>query len=106
MVKTVRSRPSEVVPGDRPLVRYATEAEDVAEKAFDIVMLTVGMVPRPDNPRLAEALGISLDDQGFLRSARDDVLVAGTCAGPKDLKESIEEGIAAAGRAASFLEAK
>lgn len=106
MVRIVRSRPSEVVPGERPLVRYATEAENMAEEAFDIVMLTVGMVPRPDNPRLAEALGISVDEQGFLTSGRDDVLVAGTCAGPKDLKESIEEGIAAAGRAAAFLGGK
>lgn len=106
MVRLVRARPSEVLPGPRPSVRYATAADDPAEEEFDIVMLSVGMAPRPDNPRLAEAFGIEVDGHGFLISKSDDVLVAGTCAGPKDLRESIEEGTAAAGRAAALLEGK
>jgi heterodisulfide reductase subunit A len=106
MVRAVRARPSEVLAGDRPTVRYATAADEVAEESFDIVMLSVGMVPRADNPRLAEAFGIGVDEHGFLISELEDVIVAGTCGGPKDLKESIEEGTAAAGRAARFLEAR
>ncbi len=105
-VRVVRARPSEVIAGDRPAVRYATATDDTAEESFDIVMLSVGLVPRPDNPRLAEAFGIGVDEHGFLSSSVEDVLVAGTCAGPMDLRESIEEGTAAAGRAAVLLEAR
>ena len=43
---------------------------------------------------------IELDEQGFLISERDDVIIVGACSGPKDLRESIEEGTAAAGLAA------
>ncbi|MBI0582770.1 MAG: CoB--CoM heterodisulfide reductase iron-sulfur subunit A family protein [Methanomassiliicoccus sp.] len=100
----VRSRPSEVLGGEHPVVRYATQGESVAEDAFDIVMLTVGMLPGDDNPRLAEAFGIGLDEHGFLVSDRGEVIVAGACGGPMDLRESIEEGIAAAGRAWRHLE--
>ncbi len=106
MVRAVRSRPSEILAAGRPVVRYATEADNLVEESFDIVMLSVGMLPRPDNPRLAEAFGIGVDEHGFLVSELEDVIVAGTCAGPRDLGESIEEGTAAAGRAAAYLGAR
>jgi heterodisulfide reductase subunit A len=99
-VRVVRSRPSEVLPGTRPTVRYTTSAESVDEEVFDIVMLTVGLRPRADNSLLAKMFEIDLDGQGFLNSGRDDVIIAGACGGPRDLRESIEEGTAAAGRAA------
>jgi heterodisulfide reductase subunit A len=106
LVRVVRSRPSEILAEGRPMVRYATEADNLVEESFDLVMLSVGMVPRPDNPRLANALGIEVDEHGFLVSGLEDVIVAGTCAGPRDLGESMEEGVAAAGRAAAFLGVK
>ena len=106
MVRAVRSRPSEIRAAGRPEVRYATEADNLVEESFDIVMLSVGMIPRPDNPRIAEAFGIGVDEHGFLVSELEDVIVAGTCAGPRDLGESIEEGTAAAGRIAAFLGAR
>jgi heterodisulfide reductase subunit A len=106
MVRVVRSRPSEIVGNGRPVVRYVTPADDLAEESFDLVVLSVGMVPRPDSPRLAEAFGITTDEHGFLSSNHEDVIVVGTCGGPKDLRESIEEGTVAGGRMASLLEAR
>jgi len=105
-VRLVRSRPAEIIPGERPTLRYATPGESIEEKSFDIVMLSVGMVPCSSNPRLAELFGIGVDALGHLRSDRERVLIAGTSGGPKDIRESVEEGTAAAGMAARLLEAK
>ncbi len=104
-VRIVRSRPSEVLPGDRPIVRYAPPGDLVVEEDFDLVMLSVGLVPLPGNPDLARSLGIAVDPYGFLVSDRRNVLIAGTCSGPKDIRESVEDGVTAAGLAARVLEA-
>lgn len=105
-VRLVRSRPAEVIPGERPALRYAAPGESIEEESFDIVMLSVGMVPLSGNSRLAELFGIELDALGHLRSHRERVLIAGTSGGPKDIRESVEEGTAAAGMAARLLEAE
>ncbi len=105
-VRLVRSRPAEVIPGERPILRYATPGESIEEESFDIVMLSVGMVPCAGNSRLKELFGIEMDALGNLRSDRERVLIAGTSGGPKDIRESVEEGTAAAGMAVSLLEAR
>jgi heterodisulfide reductase subunit A len=103
-VRLIRARPSEVLPGARPVVRYSPPGEYVAEEEFDLVMLSVGMVPDSDGRRIAGLFGAQVDDLGFLSSNDERVVVAGTCSGPKDISESAEEGVAAAGRAARALE--
>lgn len=101
----IRSRPAEVVERDgRPVVRYADADDQVHERAFDVVMLTVGLLPSPGNRELASMLGVPLDDLGFFLPAHGKVLAAGCCTGPKDIDESVKEGIAAAGRAATIME--
>ncbi len=103
----IRSRPAEVVERNgRPAVRYADPVDDVHERTFDAVMLTVGLLPSPENERLASLLGVSLDDLGFFLPAHGKVLAAGCCTGPKDIDESVKEGIAAAGRAMSIMEGR
>lgn len=103
-VRVIRNRPSETLPGARPAVRYAAPDDEVAEEEFDLVMLSVGILPPPDAPRLASLLGIELGPLGFFPSESEGIFAAGTCTGPKDIRESIEEGIAAAGWAAAFME--
>lgn len=101
--RVIRARPSEIEDQDgRPAVRYATPDDEAAEESFDMVILTVGMLP-PSGERLARMFGVDLDEHGFFPAERDNVLAVGYCAGPKDILESIREGIAAAGRAASML---
>lgn len=103
----IRSRPAEIVERNGgPAVRYAVPSDDVREQAFDLVMLTVGLLPSPENEQLASLLGVPLDDLGFFPPAHGRVLAAGCCTGPKDIAESVKEGIAAAGRAASIAEGR
>ena len=102
-VQTVRARPSEVVPGTRPALRYASPGEAVVEQEFDLVLLSVGLRPRPLDDGMASLAGLGRDEHGFLVSHAHRILMAGTCGGPKDLRESIEDGVAAAGLAAKRL---
>jgi heterodisulfide reductase subunit A-like polyferredoxin len=102
-VQVIRSRPSDIIPGARPAVRYTSAQESVIEQSFDVVMLTVGMVPRQLNSGLEEMEGIGRDENGFLASYSHRVLLAGACCGPKDVRESVEEGVAVAGLLARRL---
>lgn len=103
--RAVRARPAEIVERDgRPVVRWAGPDEEIREEGFDLVMLTVGLLPPRDAPALAGLLGVPLDELGFFPPEHRGVFAAGCCTGPKDIAESVEEGIAAAGRAAVLLE--
>ena len=103
----IRSRPAEVLDcgSGKPVLRFAsTDDEKVIETDFDLVMLSVGILPPRDASDLARSLGLSLSEQGFLEERVPGVFPAGCCTGPKDIEESVEDGIAAAGKATSFLE--
>jgi len=94
-------------------VRY----EDVVEgrlvrEPFDLVVLSVGMVPARDTARLASILGIGVNGSGFLETPDstetnetdvEGIFVAGTCQGPRDIEGSIAHAQAASMRAVSFL---
>jgi len=94
-------------------VRYEdVERGHLAEETFDMVVLSVGMVPAPDTTDLAQALGVSVNRDGFfsapdpLEANQTDVegiFLAGSCHGPKDIEGSIAHAQAAAMRTISFL---
>jgi len=90
---------------------------DVAGKSerreFDMVVLATTLIPRDSMPRLAKVLGVELTEFGFIRS-KDRILarvetsvpgvyIAGYCAGPADIPESVAQGSAAAARAVEAL---
>jgi len=83
----------------------------VNREVFDLVVLSVGMVPRKDSWDLARILGINLGDEGFfdtkplnsIETNVEGVFLAGTCQGPKDIPNSIAHGMAAAKRAMEVL---
>jgi heterodisulfide reductase subunit A len=104
----IRSRPYEVKPGQNVTVnvKFAPQSPDeeaateVCEQEFDLVVLAVGIRPRPDTIKLAEKLLLPLDEQGFLgfknASAlpalqQEGIYVAGTCESPKDIKSSMTQ---------------
>jgi heterodisulfide reductase subunit A len=91
-----------------PIVSYDVAGKSV-QKEFDMVVLASTLVPAAKNPELAKALGIDLDEYGFLKvvdhtfdpveSSRPGVYLAGYCAGPADIPESVAMGSAAAAKA-------
>jgi heterodisulfide reductase subunit A len=72
-------------------------------------VLSVGIEPTTATSALAEKLGITLEDTGFLRSANDaldtvgtvrpGIYIAGTAVAPKDIPDSVISGGSAAMRA-------
>ncbi|MEW6363513.1 MAG: CoB--CoM heterodisulfide reductase iron-sulfur subunit A family protein [Acidobacteriota bacterium] len=80
----------------------------------DMVVLMVGLEPRPDATRMANLFGISGTQEGFfmekhikfapVETATDGVYVAGTCVGPKDIPDSVAQGGAAAAVAIDLLD--
>jgi heterodisulfide reductase subunit A len=67
------------------------EKEEVVEETFDLIVLSVGMVLRKDSKELAQHLGLTFTEDGFLASPPHNtgLFVTGACHGPKDIDRSI-----------------
>jgi heterodisulfide reductase subunit A len=114
-LSVLRCRPSEVVAGEngRPSVRYALATDDaVAEREFDLVILSIGVLPPTSAPDIANSLGARLSPQGFFMSEGNPgrmtdakgLFFCGSCAGPKDIEECVMDGTIAAAKASAYLE--
>ena len=70
------------------------------EKIVDLVILCPAIVPNDDTKKIADKLGLNLDNNGFFKS-RDElnrtetripgIYLIGACSGPKDIPESVTE---------------
>lgn len=83
------------------------------EEIYDMVVLSVAMIPGSGTKELAEMLGIIPCDTGFVKSCENDdiagsdgVFVAGTAGGPLSIAESITHAVKTAWDVAKYLKAK
>ena len=79
---------------DRVSIGYYDPARRKTLQAdFDIVVLSVGLTPGPSHGFFRDRVGLSLDEDGFLRvpegAENQGVFLAGTVEGPMDVSESI-----------------
>ena len=91
-------------------VERMEETGAVSEDSYDLVVLSVGMVPAGD---AGKVLPVETDEYGFISSPQpktdptlttvEGVFAAGTAVGPKDIVDSIAEASAAAMKAAVYL---
>jgi len=111
----VRSIPSGVVQHNGRLELQYEDMIDggVKRKPFDTVVLSVGMRPNPANRRLAEMLNIELNRFDFFNAsgidhpvatASERVYLVGSCRGPKDIGECVNEAATVAAEIAMQLE--
>jgi heterodisulfide reductase subunit A len=111
-VRYIRSRPSHVY--ENPdnsitLVYEDTLSGEMHEEVFDMLVLSTAVIPSPDNRKLANVLGIEVDEHGFflqkdillepMKSTRDGIFLAGCAQGPKDIPDSIAQASGAACKA-------
>ncbi len=85
-----------------------------SETLVDMVVLSTGMEPQPDQKAMAALFGLSRSPDGFflekhpklapVETTTDGVLLAGACQGPKDIPDSVAQGAAAAAVAISLLD--
>jgi len=104
----IRSRPYEIEQGQdgSVRVRFAPQSlpekthSQVCEQEFDLVVLAVGIRPTPDATKLAEAMLVPIDEQGFFgfkgpsplpAMQHEGIFVAGACESPKDIQSCMRE---------------
>jgi heterodisulfide reductase subunit A len=115
-VKYIRGLPGSVEEMKNGGMRVAVEntaSNKVEFHDLDMLVLAVGLVPSPSTQKLQEMLGLQLTPDGFFLEAHPKlqpvdaatrgVFYAGCAEGPKDIKESVTQGSAAAVRAVRLM---
>ncbi len=112
-VRFIRSRIHSVDPAENDGLRlaYATESGEVKEETFDMVVLSVGLAPNRDVVKLAEKLGVELNEHQYaqtqsftpVRTNREGIYLCGVFQGPKDIPQSVMEASAAAADSGQIL---
>ncbi len=111
-VRYVRSRPSNVYENPDQsitLVYEDTITGQVTEEVVDLLVLSTAVIPSPGNQKLAQVLGVDVDEHGFflqkdillepMKSTRDGIFLAGCAQGPKDIPDSVAQASGAACKA-------
>lgn len=115
-VKYVRGRPAVVYRRNHSrglIVRYENvDKGSIEELEVDLVVLSTAFVANSKNKALAEAIGLELDEHGFIKerdplrapleTTVEGVFVCGAAAGPADISESVSQAIAASVKAAEY----
>jgi heterodisulfide reductase subunit A-like polyferredoxin len=110
----IKSMPSRVVeiPGTKNLrIRFLNDALVLEEQEFDLVVLAVGLDPKPTVSSTISSLGVGLNEYGFcetdrfnpLQTSRPGVFVAGAFQEPKDIPETVTQASAAAAMSMELL---
>ncbi len=112
-VRYIRARPSSVVEDEKTKDLIITYEQDgkLVKETFDLVVLSVGLHPNENLSDISKALGIELNELGFVKTpnenpvktTRDGVYVCGAAQGPKDIPETVAQGSAAAGFVQALL---
>ncbi len=116
-VNYIRGIPGEVVEknGTGNLILFVenTETGRIEEHEVEMVVLATGVQPRAETRPLQQLFSLQLHPEGFLLEAHPKlqpvdspirgVFYAGGAEGPKDIKDSVTQASAAAGRAARLL---
>ncbi len=106
-ISTVKENPAD----GNLILRYLTDEQTLLEEEFDMVVLSVGMEISQDVRKMAQKLGVAVDEFGFARTSRFQPLqtsLAGVYAigpfrEPKDIPESVVDASGAAAAAAELL---
>jgi heterodisulfide reductase subunit A len=115
-LKYVRGRPSKILEDAEthdPIIFVEDgETGKVSRIQVDMAVLSAGAVSAESNSRLADVLGIDLDENGFfeidtkygspLHTLREGVYVCGCAAGVNDISDSVAQGSGAAAEAERF----
>jgi len=115
-IRFLRGMPSDIL-GDRQGLRVQVENTGTGKVSIlhpDLVVLSVGMSPSLGTTGIAERLGLTTEDSGFIRPVNDatdtvatirpGIYIAGTAGAPRDIPDTVAHGGSAAMRA--FLDAK
>ncbi len=118
-VKYIRGIPGDIVE-DRKTRNLVLTVENtttgkIQRHEFEMVVLSIGVIPRPDTETVQRLLTLSKAADGFLMETHyqlnpidaptGGVFLAGCCESPKDIKASVIQASGAASRAETLLSA-
>ena len=110
-VKSLVSGIKEMQQSKNLILEHGVEGGGKVAEEFDMVVLSVGMVPSSSTRGLADRLHIDLDRFGFCKTdefrpnvtSRPGIYVAGTFDAPMDIPESVMSGSSAASLASQAI---
>jgi heterodisulfide reductase subunit A-like polyferredoxin len=113
-VRFIRSMVSRVVEDPKThnlAITYLDENQKLQTETFDMVVLAVGLTTSAESRRLADQLGIRLNQSLFcetgsfepVQTSRPGIFAAGMFQGPKDIPQTVMEASAAAGASSKLL---
>jgi heterodisulfide reductase subunit A len=114
-IKFVRTIPVDMYAAEegRIQTRYMAETDgSPVEEEFDMMVLSVGIMPGSDNAALAGVLDIELGSDGFAAGAnalesvttkQDGIFLAGTVQGPKTIATTMAHAGQSAGKVIDYL---
>ncbi len=113
-VKYVKSFISTIkeIPGSKNLlIKFINDEGNLVEEEFEMVVLSMGLVPSASSKELSERLNIELNQFGFTKSqemspgetSRKGIFVAGVFEAPKDIPETVMSASSAAALSSELL---
>ncbi len=115
-VNYVRGKVAEIIPGHDGTLMVQYEDTNLGMKGreiFDMVVLCPALIPSAGTKELAGMMGVPLGDDGFIEekhvkldpvnTLNQAAFAAGCVLGPKDIHDSVTEGISAAHKVSQFL---
>jgi heterodisulfide reductase subunit A len=115
-MKFVRNIPVDMYKTEDDRIRTRFMAGEGSSEAvdddFDMVVLSIGIMPAADNAALSELIGAPLNGDGFFActdklnraaTGKEGVFLAGTASGPKTIAESIAHAGQSAGEVMKYL---
>ncbi len=113
-VQYIRCRPPSVkeIPQTKNLIiEYLAEDDRKVSREYDLVVLSVGLLPPKTTKELSEKFGIELKEYNFCKtpsfkpveSTREGVYVSGPFTEPKDIPETVMQASGAASKVLSLL---
>jgi heterodisulfide reductase subunit A len=115
-VNYVRGKVAEIIPKQDGTLMVQYEDTNLGRKGreiFDMVVLCPALIPSAGTKELADRLGVPLGDDGFIEekhvkldpvnTLNQAVFAAGCVLGPKDIHDSVTEGVSAAHKVSQFL---
>jgi heterodisulfide reductase subunit A len=98
-IKCMVSKVREQIKTKNLLLSYLNEDGKIEEEEFELVVLSVGMVPSRATVDMAKRLGVELDGYGFCKTrtfeptatSRPGIYVCGAFQAPKDIPETVSQ---------------
>jgi heterodisulfide reductase subunit A len=93
------------------LLTYLDEQGNFVEEEFELVVLSVGMVPSKGTMEMAKRMGVELDTYGYCKTkpfeptstSRPGIYVCGAFQGPKDIPETVSQASGAVADASGII---